>query len=48
MKQYAPPAWLDCQDTGCHKGIAVDPRHVDNLTASGGWYCRDHENEVAR
>lgn len=39
-------AWLDCQAIGCDAGVAVDPRHVANLTASGGWSCREHESEV--
>ncbi len=47
MKQYAPPAWLDCQATGCDAGVAVDGRHVANLTARGGWYCREHEGQAA-
>ncbi|MCW2738867.1 hypothetical protein [Nocardioides sp.] len=36
-------AWLACSTPGCHAGIAVDLRHVDNLTAAGGWECREHE-----
>lgn len=47
MKHYAPPAWLDCQAPDCDAGLAVDLRHVDNLTAAGGWYCRKHEVQAA-
>lgn len=39
-------AWLACSAPGCHAGTAVDIRHVDNLTAAGGWHCPEHEREV--
>lgn len=39
-------AWLACCAPGCTAGIAVDLRHVDNLTAAGGWECHAHEDEV--
>lgn len=36
---------LACRDPHCTNTIAVDPRHVDNLTAAG-WQCSDHRSEV--
>lgn len=46
MRSVDAICWLDCAATGCDAGMAVDVRHIDNLTASGGWYCREHESEV--
>lgn len=38
--------WLACCAPECDSGIAVDLRHVDNLTATGGWQCHTHGDEV--
>jgi hypothetical protein len=35
--------WLDCAFLGCGSGTTADPRHLANLTASGGWYCPEHD-----
>lgn len=43
MKYLESLAWVDCQATGCDAGRAIDSRHLDNLNASGGWHCPDHE-----
>lgn len=40
--------WLECRHTGCDSAISVDTRHVDNLTAAGGWECPTHESETPR
>lgn len=47
MRAEAMAAWIDCAAPGCPDGIQIDPRHWDNLTASGGWYC-PHHDEVTR
>jgi len=36
--------WLDCTWPGCNNGTTADPRHVANLTASGGWTCHEHDD----
>ena len=46
MKYLEHLAWVDCQTTGCHAGRAIDSRHLDNLTASGGWHCPSHEGDA--
>ena len=46
MKSAYKLAWLDCAALGCEAGTAVDLRHVDNLTAAGGWLCREHERDT--
>lgn len=44
MKYFETLAWLDCSAPGCATGgIQVDMRHVDNITAAGGWECPEHE-----
>lgn len=35
--------WLDCIFPGCGAGTLADPRHLANLTASGGWECHLHD-----
>lgn len=45
MKYVEALAWVDCQTACCEAGRAIDSRHLDNLTASGGWHCPDHEQE---
>lgn len=42
---YGPAVWLICTHPGCDVGIQADARHVQNLTASGGWYCHLHDND---
>ncbi len=39
-----PLAWLECRAPDCKARTAVDPRHVDNLTATGGWQCHAHNH----
>jgi hypothetical protein len=46
MKYLEQLAWLECSALGCDSGRAVDSRHLDNITASGGWHCPEHEGEV--
>ena len=46
MKYIEQLAWLECAAPGCETGRAADMRHVDNMTAAGGWLCREHESEV--
>ena len=47
MKYLERLAWVACSAAdGCHAGRAIDSRHLDNLTASGGWLCPSHEREV--
>lgn len=48
MKYLEQLAWVECSAAeGCDAGRAIDSRHIDNLTASGGWLCSHHEGEVA-
>lgn len=37
---------LACRAPECDSGIAADVRHIDNLTAAGGWECHQHQSEV--
>lgn len=37
--------WLDCAEPGCTTGTSTTPRDLPALTAGGGWYCPDHDNE---
>jgi hypothetical protein len=46
VKYLEQLAWLECSALGCDSGRAVDSRHLDNITASGGWHCPEHEGEV--
>jgi hypothetical protein len=46
VKYLEQLAWLECSALGCETGRAVDSRHLDNIAASGGWHCPDHEREV--
>lgn len=46
MKYLETPVWLDCATTGCDAGRVVDSRHLDNINASGGLHCPEHEGEV--
>ena len=39
--------WLDCTFPGCDVGTPADPRHLANLTASGGWECHLHDHPEA-
>lgn len=39
------PIWLQCSFGGCASGTTADPRHLENLTAGGGWTCHLHDNE---
>jgi hypothetical protein len=48
MKYLEQLAWLECTAPGCDAGQAIDSRHLDNVTASGGWTCPDHESETRR
>lgn len=43
MKYFETLVWLDCSAPGCDTGIRVDTRHLDNITAGGGWECPVHE-----
>ena len=45
-RYYRQSTWLQCSHPGCDSGTHADPRHIPNLTASGGWECHLHE-EVA-
>ncbi len=38
------PVLLDCTHPACGASTLADRRHVDNLTASGGWTCHRHDN----
>ena len=48
MNRVTQIAWVQCTEVGCVAGLAVDARHVANLTAAGGWLCRDHDGEAVR
>lgn len=47
MKYVEHLAWVDCRAPGCITGRAIDSRHLDNLNATGGWVCPEHENATA-
>jgi hypothetical protein len=40
---FGESAWLQCTNPGCPNGTHADPRHLPNLTASGGWKCHAHD-----
>lgn len=44
-RYYGQSVWLQCTSPSCDAGTLADPRHVANLTASGGWECHQHGNE---
>jgi hypothetical protein len=46
VKYLEQLAWVQCVSSGCPTGRAIDSRHLDNLTASGGWTCPEHNSEV--
>ena len=37
--------WLQCTFPGCGSGTTADARHLDNLTAAGGWECHLHDGD---
>lgn len=37
---------LRCSAHGCQEAVEVDRRHVDNLTAAGGWWCHKHKRSA--
>lgn len=39
------PTWLPCDHPGCGNGINADAAHLPNLTAPGGWTCREHDDD---
>lgn len=43
MTKYHQAVTLHCASPGCPSVLMPDPRHVDNLTAGGGWLCRGHD-----
>lgn len=43
MTRYLEAVTLHCASPGCPSILNPDLRHVDNLTAGGGWLCREHE-----
>ncbi len=45
MKYVEHLAWVDCPTAGCDAGRTIDSRHLDNINASGGWHCPEHEGE---
>lgn len=47
MKYLESLAWVQCVSPGCRTGRAIDSRHLDNVNASGGWHCPDHEGRTA-
>ena len=40
-----PATWISCAAHDCPRGQYVDLRHVDNLTAGGGWLCSEHHDD---
>ncbi|WP_165354352.1 hypothetical protein [Nocardioides glacieisoli] len=47
MKYLEQLAWVGCSHPGCPEGRTFDSRHLDNLNASGGWSCPNHEGRAA-
>lgn len=47
MKHLEQLAWIACATPGCESGRAIDRRHLDNITASGGLDCPQHEGSAA-
>lgn len=43
--RFTQSAWLHCAAPGCTNGTTADPRHLPNLTASGGWECHMHDKD---